>query len=282
MNRALLVTITLTFSLALLGDAADLAAQSGVARASGEERRGEALALLEPCAFVAVFAHPDDETFATGTIAKLSAKDVCVQLVYATSGDAGGDLTGRGLRGAALGAAREQEMQRAAAVLGVARAPLFLRYPDGRVDEHRGDVLRDVEVVLEKTRPDVVLTFGPDGYYGHADHLAISQIAGRAFDGSGVADQLLHVALSRSTNDLIVAAGGGDRYLPVADKFITYTVDVTTHLRQRVDSMRAHQTQFAEETVHQFQQLATLRGREEFVEARHLGQSGSLTELFSN
>ena len=130
-----------------------------------------ALAELGPCQFLAVFAHPDDETFATGTLAKLAARGVCVQLVYATSGDAGGDLTGRGLSGEALGAERELEMRRGAEALGLPRAPHFLRHPDGKVQENWQAVLEDVEAVIAEIQPRVVLTFGPDGYYGHADHL---------------------------------------------------------------------------------------------------------------
>ncbi|MFQ3246579.1 MAG: LmbE family N-acetylglucosaminyl deacetylase [Arenicella sp.] len=61
---------------------------------------------LERADILAVFAHPDDETFASGTFTKLSASGQRIQLVYATLGDAGGDLTGQGLEGDALGRPR--------------------------------------------------------------------------------------------------------------------------------------------------------------------------------
>jgi LmbE family N-acetylglucosaminyl deacetylase len=55
------------------------------------------IASLAPVDILAVFAHPDYETFASGTFTKLSANGQRIQLVYATSGHAGGDLTGQGL-----------------------------------------------------------------------------------------------------------------------------------------------------------------------------------------
>jgi LmbE family N-acetylglucosaminyl deacetylase len=62
------------------------------------------IASLAPVDILAVFAHPDYETFASGTFTKLSANGQRIQLVYATSGHAGGDLTGQGLKGEALAA----------------------------------------------------------------------------------------------------------------------------------------------------------------------------------
>lgn len=158
------------------------------------EDRKVAIAALETCDILGVFAHPDDETFAIGTFAKLSANGKRIQLVYATSGDAGGDQTGQGLTGDALAKYREGEMNAAADVMNVSASPLYLRYPDGFVRDHWDDVLGDVQSIMEKTAPKIIVSFGPDGYYGHSDHLAIGQIAERAFDELGSASHLLHVA----------------------------------------------------------------------------------------
>lgn len=243
--------------------------------------RSAAIADLEPCDVLGVFAHPDDETFASGTFALLSAKGQRVQLVYATSGDAGGDKSGRGLSGTALGEEREQEMRNAAEALELSTEPLFLRYPDGQVYDHWDEVVGSVREIIAKTRPKVVITFGPDGLYGHADHVAVGQITGRAFDDSGVPSHLLHMALSRTRNDLVVKAGGGDRYKAVADRFITYRVNVEEQLENRVGAMGSHVTQFAPQEVMQYKMLAIATRVEDFVEARHPGESGSISELLS-
>ncbi len=246
-----------------------------------KEAREKAIAALESCDVLGVWAHPDDETFASGTFAKLAAKGKRVLLVYATSGDAGRDRTNRGLSGESLGQEREQEMRNAAKALELSTEPLFLRYPDGKVYDYWDEVIGSVRSIIAKTSPAVVITFGPDGYYGHADHIAVGQIAGRAFDDSGTPSHLLHAALSRSTNNIIVRAGGGNRFKPVDDKFITYKVDIKGHVNNRVGAMQAHKTQFDERTVAQMRQLLALTHKEEFVEVRHPGKAGLLSELLS-
>ena len=243
--------------------------------------RKKAIAALEPIDILGVFAHPDDETFATGTITKLSAQGKRILLVYATSGDAGGDLTGQNLKGEALAKYREGEMNAAAKVLGMSEAPLYLRYPDGYVQENWDDVLEDVQAILQQTQPKVVMTFGPDGYYGHVDHLAIGMITERAFDELGIGDQLLHVAIPKSITDRIRSAGGGDRFKGVQDKYITYIVNVKKQAKQRVEAMEAHASQFDEGTIQQMRFLGTMTGYEGFVEVRNLGKSGTLAPMFS-
>jgi LmbE family N-acetylglucosaminyl deacetylase len=136
-----------------------------------------------PRRLVAVLAHPDDESLGFGgTLAKYADEGVEVSLVTATSGEAGryrghpqGDPRHPGAR--TLKRIREGELRAAAAVLGI-RDVTMLGYPDGALDET--DPLAIVAQLAEhvrRLRPDVVLTFGPDGAYGHPDHIAISQFA---------------------------------------------------------------------------------------------------------
>ena len=130
---------------------------------------------------MAVLAHPDDESLGVGgTLAKYAAEGVDVFLVTATRGG-GGRFRGH-RRGderhpgpLALGHIREMELRAAAAVLGV-REVSVLGYPDQQLDgaDPREAVGR-IATHLRRFRPDVVVTFGPDGAYGHPDHIAISQ-----------------------------------------------------------------------------------------------------------
>ena len=130
---------------------------------------------------MAVLAHPDDESLGVGgTLAKYAAQGVDVVLVTATRGDAGrfnghraGDQEHPGSK--ALATIREAELRSAAKALGV-REVALLDYPDQRLDsaDPREAIARIVSQ-LRRHRPDVVVTFGPDGAYGHPDHVAISQ-----------------------------------------------------------------------------------------------------------
>jgi len=132
---------------------------------------------------MAVLAHPDDESLGVGgTLAKYASEGVEVYLVTATRGD-GGHYHGyassddRHPGSQMLGKIREGELRRAAAELGI-REVLLLDYHDQHLDgaDPREAVAR-LAAVLRRTRPDVVVTFGPDGAYGHPDHIAISQFA---------------------------------------------------------------------------------------------------------
>ena len=130
---------------------------------------------------MAVLAHPDDESLGVGgTLAKYAAEGVDVFLLSATRGEAG---RFRGLSAddhrhpgrAALAEIREAELRAAASELGV-KDVLVLGYPDLQLDRaDPREIIGRIAAYLQCVRPDVIVTFGPDGAYGHPDHVAISQ-----------------------------------------------------------------------------------------------------------
>jgi len=126
---------------------------------------------------LAVLAHPDDESLGFGgTLAKYAAEGVATYLVTATRGEGGrfGSL-GKGGDPVEVGRVREAELRAAAAVLGI-REVSVLSYPDGAVDKVEPAVaIHEVVSHIRRIQPHVVLTFGPEGAYGHPDHIAISQ-----------------------------------------------------------------------------------------------------------
>jgi len=130
---------------------------------------------------MAVLAHPDDESLGVGgTLAKYASEGVDVFLLTATRGDSGrfrgyprddhqhpGPL--------ALANIREAELRAAASVLGV-REVSILDYHDQQLDRASPhEAVCAIVGHIRRIRPDVVVTFGPDGAYGHPDHIAISQ-----------------------------------------------------------------------------------------------------------
>jgi LmbE family N-acetylglucosaminyl deacetylase len=128
-----------------------------------------------------VLAHPDDESLGVGgTLAKYASEGVDVFLLTATRGERGRFHGHRPEESqhpgpSALAEIREGELRAAASVLGVRHVSL-LDYPDQHVD--RADPREAIERIvteLRRVRPHVVVTFGPDGAYGHPDHIAISQ-----------------------------------------------------------------------------------------------------------
>ena len=128
-----------------------------------------------------VFAHPDDESLgAGGTLAKYASEGVEAAIVTATPGDAG-RFHGRRPDDPAhpgsveLARIREAELRAAAAELAVHDVSC-LGYRDGQLDQTDSrKAVSDIVRHVRRFRPDVVVTFGPDGAYGHPDHIAVSQ-----------------------------------------------------------------------------------------------------------
>ncbi|MGQ9873698.1 MAG: PIG-L deacetylase family protein [Chloroflexus sp.] len=125
-----------------------------------------------------VTAHPDDESFPIGgTIARYATQGVDVTLLCAARGEKGIP----NLSAAATAALREQELRKAAAELAVSDVR-FLDLIDGEVMQADADyVVGQLVTTLQQIRPDVVITFGPDGISGHPDHIAISHDTTQAF-----------------------------------------------------------------------------------------------------
>ena len=131
----------------------------------------------------AIFAHPDDETFATGaTLARYADEGVRLSVYCATDGDIGRSSDIPVSSRAELGARRRDELRAAAQVLGITELS-FGGHPDGALAATDPEVvLSEIVTLLRRERPQVVLTFGPEGApTQHRDHRAISRLATSAF-----------------------------------------------------------------------------------------------------
>lgn len=130
-----------------------------------------------PLRLMCVLAHPDDESMGTGsTIAKYTAQGVETYLVTATRGEKGWSGNSSDYPGpTAFGRLRQKELIAAAHVLGIQQV-YFLDYIDGELDQaDPHEAIEKITRLIRLVRPQVVITFGPDGNYGHPDHIAISQ-----------------------------------------------------------------------------------------------------------
>ena len=137
---------------------------------------------MAPHRLLGVFAHPDDEVFcAGGTLAKYAASGSDTIVVSATRGEAGQIREAGAATRATLGRVREQELRAACECLGVGEVRLF-DHVDGRLANlDRSELVTEISGLLDSVRPDVVITFGADGAYGHPDHTAISESTTEAF-----------------------------------------------------------------------------------------------------
>jgi LmbE family N-acetylglucosaminyl deacetylase len=121
-----------------------------------------------------IWAHPDDEAYlSAGLMAQFVRRGGRVVIVTATRGELG---TADPATWPAhhLAARRERELHESLAVIGVDEVHL-LGLPDGGC--HLYEATDAIAGHISRTRPDLIVTFGPDGLTGHTDHRAVSRWA---------------------------------------------------------------------------------------------------------
>ncbi|WP_083442090.1 PIG-L family deacetylase [Nitriliruptor alkaliphilus] len=213
-------------------------------------------------AFVA--AHPDDDVMGAVGLVALHRDDPELRfvLIHATDGAAGQIAPGSGATPETLGHVRRDETRRAWELVRPPDRHEWLGYDDGALDRVPvGELAGSVGRILAEERPDVVLTFGPDGISGHPDHIAIGAATTDAFHalrdtpGPGFR-RLFHGAFPRSAldrvNELRVAQGHTPFdptrvYEPrgVPDELIACTIDQRAVALTVRDAFRQHRTQWA-------------------------------------
>jgi len=129
-----------------------------------------------------VFAHPDDESMGMGgTLAKYSSEGVETYYICASRGERGWygpEEQNPGLRD--LGQLRTKELGNAIKELGM-KGLYFLDYVDGEVDQaDHAEAIGKIVTHIRRIKPQVIVTFPPDGNYGHPDHIAVGQFTSAA------------------------------------------------------------------------------------------------------
>lgn len=216
-----------------------------------------------------VLAHPDDETFGIGgTLAKYADHGAAVALILATRGEAGIP----GTEPARAGVIREAEARAACAVLGV-RSLDFLDYRDGQLAQIDFQAaVRRLADRLRLLRPDVVITFGPDGVSGHPDHTTVGAWTTAAFDAAGAAGwgaRLYYVAPSEATQQ-----GCGVAPVPEQVGGPVAFIDVGPWLTTKVRAAQRHVSQDPPFQGDPDQVAARLACHEVFRLARPVAASG--------
>jgi len=185
---------------------------------------------------LAVFAHPDDELFASGLLCELAARGVPFHLVCLTRGEGG--ITG-GLTREELGRIREAELRASAAALGAASVE-FLDYLDPLGLAHRTfapdvspeDLAARLRTLKRKHRPSIILTHGSGGEYWHPAHL--------------VAHRAVFLASEGKHDVLTIHAWQDGHALPGIlnrDDPADLVIDGTPHRARRLEAFHAHASQ---------------------------------------
>jgi len=210
----------------------------------------------------AVFAHPDDDSYGIAGSVALLAGQIELTVVLATSGEAGRIADPSLAAPENLGRVREEEDRASWRALGVTPARLeFLRYRDGSLNEVGEELVERLVGLLLEAKPEVVVSFGPDGVTGHEDHVAIAAVAREAFhraredlDDEGALFRLLQVAIPQSRLDRFAELMREHGLEPpdptqpfqprgVPDHTIAVSVDVSGVYPRKLEAIRAHRTQ---------------------------------------
>jgi LmbE family N-acetylglucosaminyl deacetylase len=201
-----------------------------------------------------IYAHPDDETFSGGgTYAKYAAAGVCITLFCATDGDAGKTS---GLKVASkqeLGLIRRKELEAAGRILGIQSVECW-GYPDGGLGAvNQEELIARMVRHIRRQRPQVVITFGPEGAPNtHPDHRVISRAATAAFflsrNSTVYSEQLREGLEPYSAARLFYVAWPPPEpgaVLKTESVPATARIDVRRFREQELDAWRAHVSQQA-------------------------------------
>ena len=219
----------------------------------------------------AVFAHPDDETFATGgTLARYANAGARVALYVATDGDAGRSSGIPFSSREELGRIRRAELLAACPLLGVQHVE-HGGHPDGALAAADPDVvIGQIVAFLRREQPQVVLTFGPEGApTGHRDHRAICRFATSAvlLAGTAAFPEQLESGLARHRPDRLCYVTWpmpfpGDRPAQEGQP-IQIRVPIEDWYETKLEAYFAHRTQLDHEAY--FRTVALLPTEDYFV-----------------
>ena len=204
---------------------------------------------------LAIFAHPDDESYrAGGALALLARKGSQVWILCATRGEQGilkmdPEETGQ---------VRQTEMECACRALGI-KKPRFLDYQDGTLPEVDEEIaVGQVVGAIRKLRPQALLTWPPSGVSGHPDHVAVSSWTEKAFqlaadptaypehkEDPHAVDALYHIVIPSS----LAEAMKMPHLHTIPDEEVTLTLDVSVVWDAKIAAIQCHASQLSSSPI---------------------------------
>jgi N-acetyl-1-D-myo-inositol-2-amino-2-deoxy-alpha-D-glucopyranoside deacetylase len=218
-----------------------------------------------------VHAHPDDESIGTGaTIAKYAAEGAQVTLVTCTRGELGEvippELAYLAANSDRLGEYRITELAAACAGLGVGdhrflggpgrwrdSGMMGLPANDGPDCFWQADLATaaaELATVIREVRPQVLVTYDENGFYGHPDHIQAHRVATAAIRLAAEPGQARPWQVAKfyatAMPQSVAEARGVAYFVPfVPDEQVTTEIDGSAYLAAKTAALRAHATQVA-------------------------------------
>jgi mycothiol conjugate amidase Mca len=242
----------------------------------------------DPLTMMAIHAHPDDEAIGTGGIlARYADEGIRTVLVTCTGGEVGEIADPTMASPANLKEVRERELREAARILGIGHLEL-LGYRDsgmaGRPENDHPDAFARADLdaatgrlvrLVRRLRPQVLVTYDENGFYGHPDHINAHRITVQAFHAAGdparymeddlepwSPSKLYYTVVPRSAmarfGERLAAYGieppmerlerdGDEPPFGTPDELVTTYVDVSACVERKRRALWAHATQMGAE-----------------------------------
>lgn len=171
---------------------------------------------------LAVFPHPDDESAVAEVLIKYAELGYNIQLIIATDGKEGTRVT-KIPAGDSLGKIRKEETRCACKKMGIAE-PIFLgierldtKIGTGKFFSEYKKFLTTLKEQIEKTNPDLIITFGPDGDTHHSEHTVCGSAVTEILLAEGWVEKypLYYVAWTKEQGEQFDLAYVNEQYLNV-------------------------------------------------------------------
>lgn len=231
--------------------------------------------MSEQLTLMAVHAHPDDEATGTGGALALAAdQGIRTVLVTCTNGELGDAPGGQKPDGsdhdtALVVSTRMAELKRSCEILGVTHLELLGYKDSGMMGWPQNDdpdsfwaapleaAAAKLATLIEQYRPQVIVTYDENGFYGHPDHIQAHRIATQATRDTGIPRKLYHTAVAKQ--DIAMVSKLISEMMPERAEawefdidnppfgcdisMITTRLDVGSVVTRKRDSMAAHASQ---------------------------------------
>lgn len=217
-------------------------------------------------AILVILAHPDDETAFGSVLAKYARDGYKVQLVYAVDGR--NDIRLSSLQsGDSVAMIKKSEADCACNKLGI-EPPLFLNLNSldrkhGAKDGVRDAVMSGVRLrdtlksIIERFQPTALIAFGPDGEYGHPEHIVVHGIVTELLLREGWVEKypLYYFGWPKSLEE------NNDGWVRYADdKYLNVKINYTRSDEEKLfEALKCYVTGFTKKDIDEIIQLETKR-----------------------
>jgi LmbE family N-acetylglucosaminyl deacetylase len=221
---------------------------------------------------MAVHAHPDDEASSTGgVLARYASEGVRTVLVVCTNGELGDSSEGdkpdqAGHDGAAVAEMRRKELAQSCELLGVSDLEMLGYHDSGMMGWPQNDApnafwntpveegAARLALLFEHYRPQVVVTYDANGFYGHPDHIQAHRITVAAREATDIPDKLYFPVIPKSAMPEFVALLQSAGLEPpqeatdvadfaTDDELVAAVVDCSQFVDAKFDALAAHGSQ---------------------------------------